>query len=608
MNEAREIGGRGPGGDWRDVAIVVMIALLARFAYFFVNVRGNPAFDYLIMDSMHIDHWARALVAGEAGPAVFFRGPLYPYLLAFLYKITGGSVAAAIAANHVLGAATCGVLVLLARQYFGRTESLVSGLVAALYWPFIYFEGELLVEPLFIALVVLSLWRLARAVSAPTLFRLLIAGGCLGLAALARPTILAVLVVVPVVFRMAARGAAASAASSRRAWLRPAAVVVGTCLLMLVPATIHNYRGSHALIPVAWSGGLNFYIGNNPAADGRSAVIPDTRSPWMGGEDEALVIAQEQSGRSLTPAQASSFYTRRGIGYLVSEPLDAAELMASKFYMFWEGPERSNEKYIYFFWNHYGLGRVPMPGFWLVAPLAVVGMVWLWPRRRALTLLYGFVAAYMLAVVVFFVVARLRLPVVLVLILFASWAGVEFFRLARSRAWRRLVVGAALFGAAFFFSNVGYPRFLNQRPTHDIISHYALAGALIERKDSDGAMVELARARLAFERAPSPRYVATVQDVYFKLGTLLYERGKCKESADALGRILPGDPRATAARFMFADCCEKTGRFADAGQAYRIILKSAPEDERALAGLVRCLEATGAYDEAARVRARLGTH
>jgi TolA-binding protein len=69
--------------------------------------------------------------------------------------------------------------------------------------------------------------------------------------------------------------------------------------------------------------------------------------------------------------------------------------------------------------------------------------------------------------------------------------------------------------------------------------------------------------------------------------------------------LLPGDARATAARFMFADCCEKTGRFNEGAQAYRMVLKSAPDDARALNGLVRCLEATGKYDEAAQVRARM---
>jgi 4-amino-4-deoxy-L-arabinose transferase-like glycosyltransferase len=582
---------------WRDVAVVILVALLVRLAYFFVNWRGNPAFDYLIMDSMYIDRWARALAAGDAGPAVFFRGPLYPLVLGFIYKVSGGSHVAAVLFNHLCGVVTCGLIFLLARQYFTRGVALVAGLVAALYWPFIYFEGELLVEPLFITLLVLSLWRLARAVSAPSLARIVVAGACLGLAALARPTALALLAVVPLVFR--------TPGARTVSWLRSTALFAAASLLLLLPATIHNYRGAHALVPVAWSGGLNFYIGNNPQSDGSSAFIPGATSQWMGGEDEALAIAREQSGQELTPAGASSYFFGRGVDYFASEPLAAMELLGSKLYLFWSGPERSNEKYIYFFWQRFGLGRIPLPGFWLVAPFALVGVALLWPRRRELRMLYLCLAAYMLAVVLFFVVSRLRLPVVPLLIIFASWAAVDTVSVIRARNARPVVRRLVLLLIAFIFVNAGYPRFMNQRPGHDVISHYMLAGARMEKNDDEGTLTELALARIAFEKAPLRQYAGIAQDIYFKLGTLLYERGRCKEAADALGRVLPGEPRANAARVMFADCCEKTGRFGEAAKAYQLILRAAPDNEQALSGLARCLEATGDYAEAARVRARL---
>jgi tetratricopeptide (TPR) repeat protein len=197
------------------------------------------------------------------------------------------------------------------------------------------------------------------------------------------------------------------------------------------------------------------------------------------------------------------------------------------------------------------------------------------------------------------------LPAAPVLVLFAAWTLVDVAGAARSRAWRRMVPSLALFAVAFGAVNAGYPRFLRQRATHDVISYYTLAGARVERGDMDGALLELARARAAYERSPSRQYAAIAQDVYFKLGTLLYERGRCRESADALGKLLPHDPRAPAARVMFAECCEKTGRFAEAGKAYQMILRTAPDDERALAGLARCLEAVGDHDGAAKVRARL---
>ncbi len=581
----------------RDLGIVLGVALVVRLAYFFLNSRLNPAFDFLIMDSLHIDEWAKAIAAGQAGDAVYFRGPLVPYLFALVHKL-GGGVAGVVLVNHLAGTLTCGLVWLLAREYFSRAVALTAGLGAALYWPSIYFEGEVLIEPVYIALVALSLWRIARAVAHPTTMRLIIAGACVGFAALARPTILVLVPAIPFAF-------AGRTTRAKRAWLRPSLMITGACAIVLLPATIRNYSVGKALVPVTWSGGLNFYIGNNPESDGRSAMIPGAASPWMGGDDEALAIARAHAGDSLSEAQASRFYARRGFDYSVTRPGDAAALMAKKLHMFWEGPERSNEKYLYFFWDRFGLGRVPMPGFWLVSPLALVAMVRLWPRRRELALLYLYVLAYMVGVVAFFVVARYRWPVAPVLIVFAAWTAVELAGALRARRWRAAAPTLALVLVFFAAVNASYPEFLARRSSHVAISHYTLAGAYSQRGDDDGALTELWHARAAYERAPSRYYGGIAQDIYFKLGSLLYERGKCAEAIKALGQIQHDDPRAGEARFMFAECCEKTGRFQEAGKAYEIVLKTDPENERALQGFIRCLEATGRWDDAAQARKRL---
>ncbi len=580
----------------RDLGIVLGVALVVRLVYFFINWRTNPAFDFLIMDSLHIDEWARAIAAGHPGDAVYFRGPLVPYLFALVHKM-GGGIAGVVLLNHVAGTLTCGLVWLLAREYFGRAVALTAGLLAALYWPLVYFEGEVLIEPVFITLTVLSLWRLARAAASPTLARVAVAGACVGLAALARPTILVLLPALPFVF------AAGERRASARSWLRPSLVAIAACAVVLIPSTVHNYRAGRAIVPVAWSGGLNFYIGNNSEADGRSAMIPGATTPWMGGDAEALAIASQQAGDSLTAAQASRFYRGRALDFIAAQPAAAAKLVAKKLYMFWEGPERSNEKYIYFFWDEFGLGRVPMPGFWLVSPLALAGMIRLWPRRRELALLYLFVLAYMVGVVAFFVVARYRLPVVPVLIVFAAWSAVEIGSAWRARraAWPLVALVAALFVAV----NASYPDFLRRRPTHVAISHYTLAGAYSERGDQDHAMVELMEAHDAFLRAPSRYYAGVAQDIYFKLGTMLFERDRCAEAIKVLGQIESNDARAHRARFMFASCCEKTGRFQEAGKAYELLLKVEPDNVEALEGFIRCLEATGRWDDAAEARKRL---
>jgi len=58
--------------------------------------------------------------------------------------------------------------------------------------------------------------------------------------------------------------------------------------------------------------------------------------------------------------------------------------MWKKFRMYWGAGERANDKYIYFFWQLAKMKYVPLPGFWLVAPLSFLGGVLLWRRRNEL--------------------------------------------------------------------------------------------------------------------------------------------------------------------------------------------------------------------------------
>ena len=107
---------------------------------------------------------------------MYFRGPLVPYLYALVYRL-GGGLLSALFVNQLAGAATCALVCLLARAYFSRAVAWLAAGVAAFYWPFVYFDGELLTEPVYITLVVLALWRSSAPRRAPKLARLGVRGG-----------------------------------------------------------------------------------------------------------------------------------------------------------------------------------------------------------------------------------------------------------------------------------------------------------------------------------------------------------------------------------------------------------------------------------------------
>jgi len=139
-----------------DTGIIIAIAFIVRLVFFYLNRQNNPLFHYPIMDSLYHHEWAKEIVAGNFwGDEVFFRAPLYPYFLALLYKISSSSIGFALFCQHLLGCITAVLLYFLSREYFQRNISLLAGILAALYWPFIYFEGELLIVTLVLFLDVL---------------------------------------------------------------------------------------------------------------------------------------------------------------------------------------------------------------------------------------------------------------------------------------------------------------------------------------------------------------------------------------------------------------------------------------------------------------------
>src|SRR5207248_3876954 len=80
--------------------------------------------------------------------------------------------------------------------------------------------------------------------------------------------------------------------------------------------------------------------------------------------------------------------------------------------------------------------------FGVLVPLAGAGMFLAWPLRQRVAIVYAMTAAYSVSVLVFYVFARYRLPLVPLLMLFAAHALVElvpavFGMVVRKRGPRR---------------------------------------------------------------------------------------------------------------------------------------------------------------------------
>lgn len=586
------------GLDWIHAAVVFTAALALRMLFFYLNLRNNPAFDFPIMDSLYHHEWAKEIISGNFwGKEVFFRGPLYPYFLALLHKISGNSITFAIFCQHVIGSFTCVLIYMLAGQFYSRRVSLTAGIIAAAYWPFIFFEGELLIVTTVLFLNTLMLLLLAKSLERNDTRILIFAGLVLGLSAIARPTILIFIPAVPLVFYLLRNRIDGR---TRAQWLGRSALVILFCVLAILPIMIRNYLVGNAVVPIASSGGVNFYIGNNPDSDGRTAIVPGTSAPWWGGNEEAIAIAERAMGRELNPSQVSNYYFRQGMDFITSHPGRASRLFLAKLRMFWTSEERSNDKFIYFFWHLSGMSKLPLVGFWIVAPFALLGLAAQWRRRRDLSLLYLFILFYMLGVIAFFVNARFRLPVVPLLIVFASYS--LHYLIAVFRSNKKHFVYSVLLAAAFALAvNYDFFTIRKSRNNHLAISHYTLGSAYVEKDDKEKAIAQYELAYKNYKQFSTPSYALIAHEISCKLGALYWEKGECLKTIRILQHIRGDDDQSIASMGMLGDCYFKTGQLRDAIRVFAEILDIRPDYMPALSGIVQTLAAGGDFDTALQV-------
>jgi tetratricopeptide (TPR) repeat protein len=581
---------------WRDrtdlihMGVVLVVALVLRMLFFYFNQKNNPVFYFPIMDALYHNDWAHDILAGGTWAAddVYFRGPLYPYLLAFLYKISGSSIAFAAFVQHVMGTLSAGLCYLLAREYFSRRVSLVAALGLALYWPIVYFEGELLIVTLIIFVNTLTFLAFAKAARRHNVWLYVVAGLLLGISTVARPSILAFYPAVPLFIWLTAK----RAPSGTPGWVRRFVYTGVACAIVIAPFMVRNYVVGKAVVPVAASGGVNFYIGNNPASDGSTAIVPGTRADWWGGFEDAVAIAERDEGRKLRLAEVSSYYYGRGLDFFADRPGEAWGHMFKKLRLFWAGPERANNKFIYFFWHLAGFKYVPLPAFWLVAPFGLLGAVVLWPRRRELSIFYLFLLTYMLGVVAFFVNARFRLPVVPILLLFAAYGAayiVDAFRQKNLRLAQAILVLAV----AMVLVNHDYMWVREMRAYSNAISHNSIGNAYLKMGLGDTALEHFQLAYDINEESPTPPYELIARDVNYNLGLLLWERGLCSRAVEVLRQVSGTDQYALNAMDYLGDCYLKRSQLQEAINVYNRFMLLAPNDSRAITGLARCRAANG---------------
>jgi 4-amino-4-deoxy-L-arabinose transferase-like glycosyltransferase len=494
--------------EWLGAGAVFLLALALRLLHLQQLQAHDPFFELPSVDERMYHEWALAIHGGDwLGDSIFLNGPLYPYLLALLYGLFGPSLAAAKAVQCVLGALSCVLVWALARRLFEARVALLASAMTAVYGMLVFYEGTLIVANIQVFLALLILLAVVRALERPRIAAWLGAGALLGLSVIARPNVLLFGAVIAIWMPIALRHAVPRA---RRIALL-VAFAMGAALVVL-PVTLRNYVVGDDFVLVTHAGGLNFFLGNNPDANGAFRVpriFPRALAddPW---EQRATfeAYAERATGRELTPSEVSAFWSDRGFDFIRAHPGDWLRLELRKLALSVNAHEPWNIRSYTLTRDFSWVLRLPLLSFGLLVPLALLGIALTWRDRHRLVPLYAMLGTVLATLLVFFVLARYRMPAIPVLTIFAAAGLVALADLVRARRWRRVALAALL--------AIGFG-FVTQRSLmrEDLsVAYYNLGNRYRELAQWDGAIEAY---RESLRRNPS--YVSAYNNL-----AIAYER------------------------------------------------------------------------------------
>lgn len=440
-----QAGGRGPAVV---VGAVFAFALLLRLVLL-SQLHGHPLLRPTgVLDDAEYLRLAQRVAGGDwvLGPGAYYVSPLYIYFLAAVFRMAGVAVLPAQVLQVVLGAGAAALVTVCGTRLYGPRAGIVAGLLAAATGVFAFSEILVLQSALDPFLAALALERLSAAFVRPAVVRFVAAGAAFGLLGLNRPNALAACAIVVL--------AVAAFERSRRGTFHAAALAAGV-VLALSPVAIRNRAVTGEWVLVSSHGGLNFLIGNHPGATGGYAVPPGVTPTIAGQSADTRRVAEAAAGRALTDAEVSEHFYREGRRFVREHPGAAAALLLRKLALTFGRAELPlNYSYAYWSSDEPTVLRGLVVGAWLLVPLGLAGLA-VAPRvpRRALLAWATFVPAYALAVALFFVAWRYRLPLLVALAVPAG-AAVDWARragAARDAAGWRPKAGLLALGCLLAF-------------------------------------------------------------------------------------------------------------------------------------------------------------
>ena len=558
----------------KNLAFVFAAALALRLLYIF-EIADNPFFTSPVVDAQTYTEQARLIAAGHSlnyEPGPFWQPPLFPWFAGTIYWLAGEHFFIAIRlVQAIFGALSCVLLFALGQHLFDHRIALGAAAALALYGPAIYFDAEILPASAAVLLFLAVTLTVLNAAGRQRPLSWIVPGVLFGLAALNVATILITLPCLAAWIYLEDRQ------QWRRAGLKLLSLGAGL-FLVIAPVSWRNYLAGDEFVLISWNAGVNFYLGNNPNYPATVQVRP--------GQEWLNLMNRAHSAGHASGAANSAFFFSQSWDYIRTQPLDYIRLVGIKLASFWHGDEIARNQNIYYSRNYSHLLTAVLwkyilsfP-FGLVGPLALVGLFLARKCDGPVRLVMGLILSYAAGIILFFVTARYRLPLIPFLLLFASFAVAQLANAMHQRRRTQLLWGGVALTLAVWTNwNVGA-----MQMGRDAEHYYNLGHAHIEQDQLPAGIQALQKAA---SMAPEDA------EILFSLGTAYTFTKDYRRATAVLKEAAQLYPHRMDIRLNLGNAYFGSQRYDRAAAEYLAVLKSNPKDIVPLRSAARALARDG---------------
>jgi 4-amino-4-deoxy-L-arabinose transferase-like glycosyltransferase len=319
-----------------SLSLIVFVASGTRLAFAWDQQREIPSQVLsLVPFQTETGHIALSIASGKGFSSPFQRdtgptawlAPVYPYLLAGIFKIFGvytvRSFFAAVLLNILFSAGACVPIFYAGKRIAGL------GAARAAAWLWALFPNSIIIpfewvwdtclSALLVAVLLLATLKLAESRRLRDWY---FYGFLWGFALLTNP---AVALLLPVFALWAALRIRHHGLKSD--WVTRPALAIGVALLCCVPWTIRNYAAFHSLIPIRSNFAFELYVGNNENYDEQHRFRPGAIT------QDREILRYFRLGESTFMEEEK----KKALAFLVAHPRIELWLVSQRMVDFWMG-------------------------------------------------------------------------------------------------------------------------------------------------------------------------------------------------------------------------------------------------------------------------------